>query len=236
MKNFIVIVSLFFTSFYVNAQTAIFNDLLQKHVDKNGFVDYQSFKKDLPELEKYIQYVATTKPEESWSANKQKAFYINAYNAYTILLILQEYPIKSIMDIKEQGKSAWKIPFAIVGGQTLTLDAIEHEILRKKFDDPRIHVGVNCASISCPKLGNIAFTEENIETELTQLIKDFVNDASRNKITSKNSQISSIFDWFKEDFTKKGTVINFLNKYSKTQINQDAKISYLTYDWNLNGK
>ena len=161
---------------------------------------------------------------------------MNAYNAYTIKLILENYPLKSIMDIKEQGKSAWKIPFAKVGGKTYTLDHIEHEILRKKLFDPKIHVGVNCASGSCPKLGNKAFTEQNVEAELTRLMKDFINDSSRNKLSKKKVQISSIFDWFKDDFTKNGSIIDFLNAYSETEISKKAKISFLKYDWTLNGK
>ena len=140
------------------------------------------------------------------------------------------------MDIKKEGKSAWKIPFAKVGGETYTLDHIEHEILRKKMFDPKIHVGINCASDSCPKLGNKAFTEENIETELTRLMKEFINDASRNRISTNKVQISSIFDWFKDDFTKNGSVIDFLNNYSKIEISSKAKISYLKYNWTLNGK
>lgn len=220
----------------VHAQTSIFNDLLQNHVTDNGIVDYKSFKADQSKLENYISYLEKTSPDNSWSANKQKAFWINAYNAYTIKLILDNYPLKSIMDIKQKGKTAWKIPFAKVGGKTYTLDHIEHEILRKKLFDPKIHVGVNCASGSCPKLGNIAFTEDNVETELTKLMKAFVNNPTRNKIGSKKVQISEIFNWFKDDFTKNGSVIDYLNTYSNTEIKSNAKISYKKYDWSLNGK
>ncbi len=218
------------------SQTSTFNDLLQKHVTTTGIVDYKSFKNDEAKLDNYISYLEKTSPTNSWSKNKQKAFWINAYNAYTIKLILSNYPLKSIMNIKEKGKTAWKIPFAKVGGKTYTLDHIEHQILRKEFSDPKIHVGVNCASGSCPKLGNNAFTEQNIDAELSRLMKDFVNDTSRNKITAKKVQISSIFDWFKGDFTKKGSVIEFLNKYSDIKISPKAKISFLKYDWTLNGK
>ena len=216
------------------AQTSVFNELLQKHVTKDGIVDYKNF--DDVKLKKYITYLEKTTPDNSWSENKQKAFWINAYNAYTIKLILENYPLKSIIDIKQEGKTAWKIPFANVGGETYTLDYIEHEILRKKFFDPKIHVGVNCASGSCPKISNSAFTAENVTSELTRLMNDFINDSSRNKISKEKIQISSIFDWFKSDFTKNGTIIDFLNTYSKTKISPDAKISYLKYNWTLNGK
>ncbi|QTE22127.1 DUF547 domain-containing protein [Polaribacter cellanae] len=236
MKKIILALITILTFSQVNAQTSIFNDLLQKHVTKDGVVDYKAFKEDKTKLDSYISYLEKTSPDKSWSKNKQKAFWINAYNAYTIKIILENYPLKSITDIKEKGKTAWKIPFAKVGGKTYTLDHIEHEILRKNLFDPRIHVGVNCASGSCPKLLNMAFTEENIDASLEKLMKEFVNDSSRNKISNKRVQISSIFDWFKKDFTKNGSVIDYLNKYSDTEIKKNARISYLKYDWSLNGK
>lgn len=236
MKNIFIVLIAIFTLSQVKAQTSIFNDLLQKHVTEDGIVDYKSFKTDEPKLDTYLSYLTKTTPANSWSENKQKAFWINAYNAYTIKLILENYPLKSIMDIKQDGKTAWKISFAKVGGKTYTLDHIEHEILRKNLFDPRIHVGVNCASGSCPKLGNEAFTEENVHANLEELMKEFINDSSRNKITNNKVQISSIFDWFKEDFTKNGSVIDYLNKYSNTEISSNAKISYLKYDWSLNNK
>ncbi|WP_439131770.1 DUF547 domain-containing protein [Polaribacter sp.] len=236
MKRTLLLFVTIFTLAQGNAQTSIFNNLLQKHVSNDGFVDYKSFKNDVAQLDNYLSYLNKTNPDNSWSENKQKAFWINAYNAYTIKLILENYPLQSIMDIKKEGKIAWKIPFAKVGGETYTLDHIEHEILRKNLFDPKIHVGVNCASISCPKLGNSAFTEENIETELSKLMTAFVNDSNRNKISKKKVEISSIFDWFTEDFTKKGTVIDYLNRYANSTINTNAKISYLKYDWSLNSK
>ncbi|ARV06496.1 hypothetical protein BTO04_07190 [Polaribacter sp. SA4-10] len=236
MKKILLLFIILLTFSQGYAQTSIFNSLLEKHVSKDGIVDYISFKNDEAKLDSYISYLEKTAPASSWSENKQKAFWINAYNAYTIKIILENYPLKSIMDIKKEGKSAWKIPFAKVGGETYTLDHIEHEILREKLFDPKIHVGVNCASGSCPKLGNKAFTEENIETELTRLMKEFINDASRNKISTSKVQVSSIFDWFKDDFTKNGSVIDFLNTYSDTEISSKAKISYLKYNWTLNGK
>lgn len=236
MKKILLVLIAVLTLSQANAQTSIFNNLLQKHVTKDGIVDYKAFKNDEAKLDSYISYLEKTSPDNSWSENKQKAFWINAYNAYTIKLILENYPLKSIMNIKQKGKTAWKIPFAKVGGKTYTLDYIEHEILRKNLFDPKIHVGVNCASGSCPKLGNVAFTAENVEATLEKLMKEFINDASRNKLSKKKVQISSIFDWFKGDFTKNGSVIDYLNKYSDTEIKSNAKIGYLKYDWSLNSK
>ena len=236
MKNILLVLIAIFTLSQVNAQTSIFNELLQKHVTKDGIVDYKSFKNDKGKLNEFISYLEKTSPASDWSENKQKAFWINAYNAYTIKLILENYPLKSIMDIKQDGKTAWKISFAKVGGKTYTLDHIEHNILRKNLFDPRIHVGVNCASGSCPKLGNMAFTEKNVDASLEKLMKEFINDSSRNKLSRNKVQISSIFDWFKEDFTKNGSVTDYINKYANEEINSNARISYLKYDWTLNGK
>jgi hypothetical protein len=234
MKKLMVLIVATLTFAEVNAQTVIFNDLLQEHVTKDGFVDYTSFNKE--KLDSYLFYLEQTSPEVTWSENKQKAFWINAYNAYTIKKILENDPLTSIVDIKENGKTAWKIPFVKVGGKTYTLDYIEHEILRKNLFDPRIHVGVNCASNSCPKLENVAFTKDNIEVTLENLMKTFINDSTKNKITENKIQISSIFDWFEEDFIKNGTVVEYLNTYSKTTINKKLAINYLKYDWSLNGK
>ena len=236
MKKILLLLIILLTFSQGFSQTSIFNDLLQKHVTNEGIVDYKSFKIDEAKLAVYILYLEKTAPDNTWSENKQKAFWINAYNAYTIKIILENYPLKSIMNINQDGKTAWKIPFAKIGGKTYTLDYIEHEILRKTLFDPRIHVGVNCASGSCPKLGNMAFTEDTIDATLEKLMTAFINDATRNKIKNNKVQISSIFDWFQEDFTKKGTVIDYLNTYSDTKIDSNAKIGYLKYDWSLNSK
>ena len=185
-------------------------------------VDYQSLKNNETILDNYLKYLQETIPTENWSLNKEKAYWLNTYNAYTIKIILTNYPLKSIRDIKIDGKTAWKIPLIKVGENTYSLDWIEHEILRKKYNDPRIHVGINCASVSCPKLGNFAFSESNVETALTNLMIDFINDDDRNKISKNNVELSKIFDWFSSDFTKNGTIIKYLNNYASKKINEKA--------------
>ncbi|WP_299119949.1 DUF547 domain-containing protein [uncultured Tenacibaculum sp.] len=235
MKNLFLILSLsFFLTSY--SQTSTFDALLKKHVNTKGNVNYKAFKKDEAKLQIYLDYLAKTSPKKSWSAAKTKAFWVNAYNAYTIKLILDNYPLKSILKIKKKGKDAWSIPFAKVGGKSYTLNHIEHEILRKDYNDPKIHVGVNCASGSCPQLGNFAFTEANYEAKTKDLMKKFINDTNRNKISKNKVELSKIFEWFKGDFTKKGSLIDFLNKYSNTKIDPKAKVRFLEYDWSLNGK
>lgn len=218
------------------SQTSTFNDLLQKHVDAKGNVNYKAFKKDEGTLDSYLSSLEKKNTTSFASDKAEMAFWINVYNAYTIKIILSNYPLKSITDIKEGGKTAWKIPFVKAGGKTYTLDHVEHEILRKKFKDPRIHVGVNCASGSCPKLANFAFTAENVDSKLESLMKDFVNDTTRNKLKKNSIQISEIFNWFKGDFTANGSVIDYLNKYADVAISKKAKIKYLPYDWSLNSK
>jgi hypothetical protein len=116
----------------------------------------------------------------------------------------------------------------------MSLDEVEHSILRKEFEEPRIHFAINCASVSCPPLLNEAFVASNLENQLMRVTTTFVNDPSRNKISSQSAQLSSIFSWFKGDFTKKGTLIEFLNRYSKVKISPNARISFLDYNWNLN--
>lgn len=235
MKKLITLIILLTIS-TLPAQSSDFNELLQGNVDKKGNVDYKSLKADEAKLDAYLTMLNNTSPSKDWSANKEKAFWINVYNAYTIKIILNNYPLKSITNIKIDGKTAWKTPFVKVGGQTYTLDHVEHEILRKKFKDARIHVGVNCASGSCPKLGNMAFTEDNVEAELERLMKEFINDSTRNKISNKKVEISEIFNWFKGDFTSNGSVIDYINKYSTIKVSKKAKIKYLPYDWSLNSK
>ena len=220
----------------IQAQTSIFDSLLQKNVDKTGRVDYQSLKNNETLLDNYLAYIQNNEPTKDWSSNKKKAFWINTYNAYTIKIILNNYPLKSIRDIKIDGKTAWKIPFVKVGQKRYTLDQIEHEILRKKFNDPRIHVGINCASVSCPRLWNFAFTEDNIASSLDNLMKEFINNTTRNKISKNNVALSEIFNWFSKDFMKNGTIINYLNTYAAIKISEKASIKYLTYDWSLNKK
>jgi len=205
--------------------------LLKKHVSVQGNVNYKGFKKDSIAFEKYLSLLTKNPPDDStWNNNEKLAYWINAYNAFTIKLILNNYPTKSIKNIS----NPWDKKFFSIGKNKMNLNAIEHEILRKKFNEPRIHFAIVCASYSCPKLLNTAFTAANIEKQLEAQAKDFINDPKRNIITADKVQLSEIFSWFTGDFTKKGTLIAFLNKYSTVKINEKAKVSYLPYNWNLN--
>jgi Protein of unknown function, DUF547 len=239
-----------------------FDDLLKKHVTyiTNGSasqVSYAGFSRDRAALKIYLDAVSAV-PEatyKSWSKSQQLAFLINAYNAYTIELILTKYPnLKSIRDLGGTFSKPWGLKFFKLFDKETTLDNIEHDMIRAEgvFNDPRIHVAVVCASIGCPMLRNEAFTAEKLDAQLDDGMKRFLSDRSRNRYSaeSKKLEVSKIFDWYKKDFTKgyKGfaSLETTLGKYAD-QLADDAAaraeikagkvaISYLDYDWNLNDK
>lgn len=205
------------------------NALLQKHVSKKGLVNYEGFKADRKALLQYITDLGKNTPNKTWTKNETLAYWINAYNALTIDLILQHYPIKSIKDInKPWDKRLWKL-----GKKWYDLNEIEHEILRK-MSEPRVHFAIVCASFSCPKLQNTAFKSENLNNQLTRATKEFLNDSNRNELSKNNIKLSKIFQWFSEDFKQNGSLIDFLNQYSDIKISDKAKKQFKDYNWDLN--
>lgn len=216
----------------VNLDHSQWDKLLKKHVNKAGFVDYAGFKKDVVALDSYLDLLSKNEPSETWSVQELLAYYINLYNAGTVKLIVENYPVKSIKDISRP----WGKNRIVIGDNKISLDTIEHGILRK-MNEPRIHFALNCASISCPKLLNEAFTANKINEQLERVTKEFIN-GDKNNISASNPKISTLFKWYKKDFKVNGKtdVIGFINQYSKVKISQDAKISYMKYDWNLNGE
>lgn len=207
----------------------LLSDLLQMHVDQKGKVDYAGFLKDREKLETYLQDLRSNPPQAGWTKPAQLAYWINTYNAFTIKLILDHYPVSSITDI-DQGKP-WDTKWIKLGEEVYSLNQIENEIIRPTFKEPRIHFAVNCAAKSCPPLANKAFTAENLNDLLEKQTRSFINDQSYNQISSNSIQISKIFEWYQDDFDQ---LIHFLNKYSQIEIKSSAKISYKQYDWGLN--
>ncbi|RNC84152.1 MAG: DUF547 domain-containing protein [Winogradskyella sp.] len=206
-----------------------YHQLLQTHVSKEGNVDYDAIKNKRIVLTEYISSLGENLPEDTWSKEDKLAYWINAYNALTIDLILRHYPLNSIKDIKDP----WKQRFWQLGDKWYNLDEIEHQILRK-MDEPRIHFAIVCASFSCPKLQNEAFTAGNLEDQLTNATEEFLSDTSRNEISEDNLKLSKIFKWFAKDFKTNGTLIDFLNQYSDIEISAKAKRSFKDYSWDLN--
>jgi hypothetical protein len=205
------------------------NEILQSCVNNDGKVDYKGFKADAKNLEVYLNALSKNTPQDSWTKAEKLAYWINAYNAFTIKLIIDNYPIKSIKDIK----NPWDVSFIKLGDKTFTLNDIEHKILRK-MGDPRIHFGIVCASVSCPKLQNTAFEASKIDIQLTHTTKEFLADPKRNMLSQESIKISKIFKWFASDFKENGSLIDFLNTYSDISISKNAKKSFKDYDWNLN--
>ena len=205
------------------------SNLLEKHVSISGNVDYKNFREDKISLAIYIDALTHAENIEDWSKEEKLAFWINAYNALTIDLIIKNYPVKSIKDIK----NPWEQRLWQFGDKWYNLEDIEHKILRK-MDEPRIHFAIVCASYSCPKLQNTAFTAGNLEQQLTLATQEFLSDTNRNEISENTLKLSKIFRWFDKDFEQNGSLIDFLNKYSNVTISAKAKISYKDYNWDLN--
>ncbi len=204
--------------------------LLKKYVDRNGLIDYKGFKNDREELDAYLKMLSQKKPDQDWSLQELLAYYINLYNAATVRLIVENYPINSIKDID----GAWTKGRVRVGKRKLSLGGIENGILRK-MNEPRIHFAINCASISCPKLMDEAFTASKINVQLNRAAKEFIN-GDKNDIKPDKLTLSSIFHWYQKDFTVNGkqNIIGYINLFSRVKINPQATISYKEYNWHLN--
>ena len=207
-----------------------FNTLLEKFVSASGEVNYSGLKAGGRSLNSYCKNLTENPPQEEWPKNEKLAFWLNAYNAFTLKLITDNFPLNSITDL--HGGKPWDHSWIKIGNQTLSLNNIENDIIRPTFNDARIHFAVNCAAKSCPPLGNFAFTADNVNSKLNALTKSFVN-GPYNQITANELRVSKIFEWYKSDF---GNLISFINKYANTKVNADANVKFSEYDWGLNGK
>ena len=236
------------------------DSLLKAHVIsiRNGQatqVDYAAFAAERNQLKQYLAGVSgVTLPEfDSWPPPAQLAFLINAYNAFTIELVLTGYPdVASIKDLGSVLRSPWKKRFIPLLGETRSLDDIEHDLIRGsgRYAEPRVHFALNCASIGCPALRPEAFTGERLDAQLEKAANAFLSDRTRNRLDGKALQVSSIFKWYRGDFEKGwrgadnlasffllyrealGLDDNAANRLKAGQI----KIEFLEYDWRLNAK
>lgn len=210
--------------------------ILEKQVTATGQVNYKGIVEDPILLEKYLAELTEHPPGDNWTEEEQLAYWINAYNAFTVKLIVDNYPLKSIKNIADglpMISSPWDIKFFKIGDVDFDLNTIEHEVLRKKFNEPRIHFAINCASFSCPKLRNEAYTASKLEEQLEEQTSGFINDIDKNVISDTETKLSKIFDWFKSDFTKKSDLSSFLKKYNPS-LNEKNKVTYMEYIWTLN--
>jgi len=236
----------------------IWNVLLDRHVQaldggKVTAVDYRGMADDREMLAEYLQQLAgvSQKQFDALPRDDQLAFLINAYNAWTVELILTGYPdIDSIKDLGSFFQSPWKKEFADLLGEKRTLDEIEHDLIRGsgRYHEPRIHFAVNCASIGCPALKKDAYQAGVLEAQLEEATSLFLADQSRNRLIDDTLEISSIFKWYREDFESgwrgADTLPQFLALYRDSLGLSDAEtarlvagdidIEFLDYDWSLN--
>ena len=229
--------------------------LLQKHVvwvndGHASQVDYAAIKREQSILKNYLAEIAAVTPQQysGFTRNERLAFLLNAYNAYTIDFVLTGYPkLESIRDLGSLFSSPWKKRLFPLLGQDRSLDEIEHEMIRKpgEFDDPRIHMAVNCASVGCPALRNEAYVANRLDAQLDDAVNRFLGDRSRNRADKKGLWISKIFDWYAGDFEKQsGSVAAWLAPHAAKLSDDPAvragiaaaslRIRYLDYDWALN--
>jgi hypothetical protein len=219
-----------------------YDQLLQTYVDEKGLVDYKGLKKDRAKLQAYLKMLGDNPPQKNWTKEQRLAYWINAYNAFTLDLILEHYPVESIKDIGSTIKipfvsTAWDIKFIRIGDKTYDLNNIEHGIIRKEFDEPRIHFALVCAAMSCPKLQNRAYIPEKLDQQLSKAARDFLSNPEKNEFKNENHVIlSKLFNWYGGDFNNEGTLIEFINKYAPIKLNNNARIEWKDYNWALNEK
>lgn len=214
-----------------NVDHTAWDILLKKYVDDKGNVNYKEWKTEKGELIDYLDYLAKNPISNTAEKEEQLAYYINLYNAGTVQLILENYPLKSIKNIFRP----WGKDRLMIGDDNYSLSEIEHGILRR-MNEPRIHFAINCASFSCPKLINEAYVASKMDEQLEAATFQFINDSTKNNITGNSVQLSRIFKWYKGDFDQQKSLVDYLNVYSNIKIKLDAEIDFLTYDWSLNEK
>jgi len=218
-------------------------------------VRYAQLKNQRDALQGYLAGVSAVSPQEygGWSRPQQLAFLVNAYNAFTVELILTRYPdLKSIKDLGSWFESPWKKKFFRLLGEERSLDDLEHGLIRASgvFDDPRIHVAVVCASVGCPMLRDEAFVADRLDAQFDDALRRFLSDRSRNRFDAASSTlaVSKIFDWYRKDFEQGVRGYDSLQTFfalqaealgSTPQARADLragryKIVYLDYDWSLN--
>ena len=228
---------------------ALFTALLRDHV--RGYeVDYRRIQKDA-RLDTYLAQIAATDPKSLPSRDAQLALWINAYNAYTLKLITTVYPVESIRAISALGRTGspdtgkpWDLAFANVGGQTYTLEHIEHKIIRPQFKDARIHFALVCAAVSCPKLRHEAYIADRLDEQLDDQGRWFLTHRNQLDGRRRTAQLSQLFTWFAEDFGGNPTnILNFIADFATpdiaTSLRNDPdrwKITFLDYDWSLNDR
>ncbi len=217
--------------------------ILGAHV-KGKKVDYAGLKRNPKPLDVYLDSLAAVSESSfnGWPRDERMAYLINLYNAATLKLVIDHYPVDSIKDIGGLFSGPWKQPVVRLFGKKQTLDYIENDLLRPKFNDPRIHFAINCASIGCPSLRAEAYQASKLDPQLNEQGRIFLGDSSKNRVDAKSGvlYLSPIFKWFKQDFTgKSGSVEKFVaplfnDEQGKVILRGGLGIKYTDYNWDLN--
>ncbi|WP_299890909.1 DUF547 domain-containing protein [uncultured Lacinutrix sp.] len=223
----LLLLSICLTGYSQTIDLTAYNDFLKDHVSKKGVVNYDKVLKNIGELNKITSNFSKISPNSSWSKSELKSYWINFYNANVIKLLAENYPIKSINYIRDP----FDINIVAYAGNKISLDNVEHEVIRK-LDDPRVHFALYSTAISSPVLKRTAYTPETVEKDLGVATSNFINDKTKNKIGAKHSKLSKIFKWYKDDFD----IVTFINRHSGIKINKNTVIDYMDYDWNLHRK
>ncbi|OLN27682.1 hypothetical protein DVDV_2018 [Desulfovibrio sp. DV] len=215
--------------------------LLAAHV-RNGVVDYSGLKEQEKQVQVALDSMAAIDPVGLHEADR-KAYYINAYNIWTIQLILEHWPgIRSIKEADSFIRSPWKRKFVRLHGGVVSLDDIEHGILRRNFPDPRVHFALNCASRSCPPLAAQPYRGVDLDVQLEAQTAAFINNPANTFVRQARLHVSRIFDWYSEDFGGTDGVFAFLRRYAGPQLAAsldtvtDRRLVFTDYDWSLNDR
>ncbi|MBI4397268.1 MAG: DUF547 domain-containing protein [Elusimicrobia bacterium] len=222
---------------------ALYARVLQRFV-KDARVDYAALKADPKDLDQYLDQLAAV-PEgefQTWTKDQRLAYLLNLYNAQTLRLIIDHYPLKSIKDIGNFLKGPWDQPVVRLFGKTITLADLEHKIIRKQYGEPRVHFAMVCAAKGCPPLRNEPFVADRLSAQLDEQGRTFMADTKKNRMDVADNvlRLSPIFDWFKVDFIgKAGSVQAFVAPFFpkesfRKMLSDDYKIQYTDYDWSLN--
>ncbi len=200
---------------------------------RSGKVDYSSLKQRKEELKKYLTMMQSEKPNDAGSKNEKLAYYINLYNASTVSLILDNYPLKTIRDIT----NPWDIKFVKTGTEVMTLNELENNLIRPTFKEPRIHFALNCAAVACPKLSSRPFQALKLEDQLQKATEQFLNDSSYGmRVEGKNVYLSQIFEWYAADFGGKEKLLNWITKNTSKDLKGYKLKGFIEYNWALNDK
>jgi len=207
------------------------NEVLQKHVDKQGIVDYNGIKNNTS-FHRYTGMLKKVKGADGYAEKDAMAYWINVYNTFVIKLIIDNNETASIKNIP----NAFEEKFISLPSGRYSLNDIENNILRNTYKDARIHFVLVCGAVSCPPLHDEAITDQNLDKKLDQLTKAFITNPKFNQITENHLKISELFKWYETDFGAAGGVRAFVKKHSGINVSKTATIEYLPYNWDLNSK